>query len=210
MEQEMNTLKHQKRRLSRKSLAIVVTTLVSNIVSAQSLPSTTACNSLTRASIAAFRASVGTDTTNGSTGAVKVLKDANSAGQATRTLLGGSAAGAWNTPLDLLVIADRLDENAFLAPPCKSMFYPSGVAVANNIHACFRGEVTPQLEHAMYSTTLHAYYNYQNGYASAPSAKLAFNAIRDLLRKSRTISNTALTCLLETPVNRANPPLVGP
>jgi hypothetical protein len=203
-------LKNQIRKMSHKAAAGVAATLISNVALAQALPPTAACNSLTRANIAAFRVKVGTEMA----GAIALLKTANSDGETARRNLGGSAGGAWNSPSDLLVIADRLDETAFLAPACKSMFYPSspeygpssGVASPNNIHACFRVDVTPQLEHAMYAATLHVWYN-KVGYISRSSAEAAFYAVRNLLKDSRKISNDALTCLLES---TGDPALEGP
>lgn len=180
--------KNQERNLSLKAVAVAVAaTVFSNFADAQSLPSTAACNSLTRAYIAAFRADVGTETT----GAIDVLTKANIAATPP------AGAGAANSTLDLLDIANRLDETVFLAPPCKSMFYPDGTANPNNIHACFRVDITPPLEHAIYWSTIHLWYN-KVDYSSRQSAENAFYAVRNLLKNSRKISNDALTCLFES------------
>ncbi|MEQ1559788.1 MAG: hypothetical protein ABL933_12725 [Methyloglobulus sp.] len=204
-------LKNQKYKLSRKAtLAVVTATLLTNIVAAHAtLPNTPACNSLTRANIAAFRLKVGTETT----GAIALLKKANLDGEAARDPVKGVGGGA-NSPLDLLVIASRIDEKSFLAPACKSIFYPSlpqygssaGDAVPNNIHACFRVHVTPELEHAMYAATLHAWNN-KVGLTSRGSAVDAFYVVRNLLRESRKISNNAQTCIFQS---TGDPVLVGP
>ncbi len=203
-------LKNQKRNRSRIAVATLTATLLCNIATAQALPNSPACNSLTRAEIKEFRDKVG----NEIMGAIHLLEEANREGAAERIRLGGSNAGAANAPGDLRVIADRIDENAFDKPPCKSMFYPlspefgpsAGMANPNNIHACFRVDVTPQLEHAMYAATLHAWYN-KPGMLSRHSAVKAFKAVRHLLRESREISNHALTCLFES---TGDPALGGP
>jgi hypothetical protein len=184
----MSSLK--KLTTSRKAVvAAAVAVAVSNgTVLAQAAP-INACSTLTRTHIEGFRTKVGATITT--------LTIANAEGQKTQALLGGSTGGAWNNMTGLRVIADHVDERAFLSPPCKSMFYPSGQVVANNINACFRVDVTPHLEHEMYWTTLHAYYNNVK-YPSHASAVDAFNSVRDLLKESRSISNTATSCLLQT------------
>jgi hypothetical protein len=185
----MLTIKVHKSTGKAALVATVAAALISSAVVAQSLPATAACSTLTRAHFTDFRGKVGA--------AIVTLTQANIAGQATRASYGGSTGGAWNNMTGLRVIADHVDENAFLSPPCRSMFYPSGLAVPNNINACFRDDVTAQLETEMYWTTVHAYYN-KAIYPSHASAVAAFNAVRDLLKESRSISNAATSCLLQS------------
>jgi hypothetical protein len=198
-------------KLSRKAAvaaataAALSTAVFGTAAAAQAVPSTNACSKLTQERIASFRAAVGTETT----GAIALLKAANVDGEAARTAIGGSAAGGWNNTWGLRVVADRVDETAFLAPPCKSMFYPWGLVVPNNINACFRSDVTPQIELELYWTTLHGYYN-KVGYTSRPSTEAAFNAVRDLLKESRSISNDAVTCLFEQGGDNLLGPLLDP
>jgi hypothetical protein len=199
-------LKNQKRKMYRNVVVAVIATLLSN--AAQSLPSA-ACDSLTRTRIAEFRAKV----SRPETGTIALLQKANSEGAAAGDPVTG-IAGGWNYIDGLRAIAGQLDETAFGPTTCKTLFYPSlpeygpssGAADPNNIHACFRVDVTPALEHEMYWSTLHVWYN-KVGYASRPSAEAAFYAVRDLLRDSRGISNDALTCLLES---TGDPALGGP
>jgi hypothetical protein len=200
-------LKNHERKLSRTAAAAAVLSaaVLSNVAAAQAVPSTNACSRLTQERIANFRAQVGTETT----GAIALLKAANVEGEAARAAIGGSAAGGWNNTWGLRVVADRVDETAFLSPPCKSMFYPWGTVVPNNINACFRGDVAPQLELELYWSTLHGYYN-KVGYSSRPSAELAFNTVRDLLKESRSISNDAVTCLFEQGGDNLLGPLLDP
>jgi hypothetical protein len=200
-------LKNYEHKLSRKAAfaAALSAAILSNLAAAQAVPSTNACDRLTQERIAAFRTNVGTETT----GAIALLKAANVDGEAARTIIGGSAAGGWNNTWGLRNIAADVDETAFLAPPCKSMFYPWGTVVPNNINACFRGDVAPQLEIEMYWTTLHGYYN-KVGYSSRPSAEAAFNTVRDLLKESRSISNDAVTCLFEQGGDNLLGPLLDP
>jgi hypothetical protein len=150
------------------------------------LPSTDACNNLTRAHITEFRSQV--------RAAIMVLEKFN-----------GDSPYAWSDPLDLRVVVDQIDETAFGESTCKMIFYQSGMADPNNIHACFRVDVAPHIEYAMYLSTLQAWYN-KAGYPSRQSAVDSYQAVRDLLEESRRISNDALTCLFESTNDMALPP----
>jgi hypothetical protein len=199
----------QKSRATAVATALAAA-ILSNTVGATGVPSTNACSKLTRERIANFRTAVGVPTSPaGPTGAIATLLDANVQGEIARIALANGAGGGWNNTYGLRVVADRVDENAFLAPPCKSMFYPWGTVVPNNINACFRGDVAPQLELELYWSTLHGYYN-KVGYSSRPSAELAFNTVRDLLKESRSISNDAVTCLFEQGGDNLLGPLLDP
>jgi hypothetical protein len=189
-----NTLMNQQRAFARKLVVAtaIVAAILSNTVAAQAVPSSNACSKLNQARIAAFRAQIGSDTS----GAIAVLTNANAEGEAVRAAIGGAAAGSWNYISGLRETLNAIDETAFDAPPCKSLFYPWGQVVPNNVNACFRVDVTPELERGMYWTTLHSYYNHPT-YASRASAVAAFNATRDLLKESRSISNDAVTCMFE-------------
>jgi hypothetical protein len=189
-----NTSNYHQHAFARKVAAAtaVAIAMLSNAIAAQAVPSTNACSKISQARIAAFRTKISAD----AVGTIAVLTNANAEGNAARTAIGGSAAGGWNYIAGLRQILDTVDETAFEAPPCKSLFYPWGQVVPNNINACFRVNVTPILEHEMYWTTLHSYYNHPT-YFSRPSAVAAFNATRDLLKESRSISNDAVTCMFE-------------
>jgi hypothetical protein len=203
----LNTSQNQTRNFARKAAAAtaLMAAILSNSIAAQAVPSTNACSKLSQSRIAAFRAQIGSD----ASGTIAVLTNANAEGNAARTAIGGSAAGGWNYIAGLRQILDVVDETAFEAPPCQSLFYPWGQVVPNNINACFRVNVTPILEHEMYWTTLHSYYNHP-AYSSRPSAVAAFSATRDLLKESRSISNDAVTCMFEQASHNDFGPLPDP
>lgn len=197
-------LKNQKFKLSCKTIVAAVTAiLLCNVVTAQAGLPNAACDSLTQTRIEKFRTKT--------SGAIALLDEAYSQGKA--------AAGGWIDSAQLHNIANEIDVSAFGPTTCKTLFYPNssefgpsaGAADPNNIHACFRVHVTPQLEYAMYLATLNVWYNNKNDYltTSYASAKDAFNTVSDLLRKSREISNDAMTCLLES-TNANDTALIGP
>jgi hypothetical protein len=203
----LNISKNHQHAFARKVAAAtaVAAVILSNTVAAQAVPSTNACSKISQARIAAFRTQISADTV----GTIAVLTNANTEGNDARTAIGGSAAGGWNYIAGLRQILAAVDETAFEASPCKSLFYPWGQVVPNNINACFRVYVTPLLEHEMYWTTLHSYYNHPT-YTSRPSAVAAFNATRDLLKASRNISNDAVTCMFEEVRHNEYGPLSDP
>jgi hypothetical protein len=185
---------------ARKPAIKLATFALSALLGSALIPSAQAegpsCAKLTKQRIAAFRASINA----AGVGAIAKLNVANAEGNAVRAEIGVSSAGGWNYIQGLDLVLDAVDENAFNSPPCQSMFYPANVipgapAVPNNINACFRVQVAPLLEHELYWSTLHVYYN--GAHRSRASAEAGFTAVRDLLRESRALSNDASRCMLE-------------
>ncbi len=167
--------------------AILATCLASSIT-VQGANNATACSMLTRQHVADFRGKVNA--------AIVTLTRAN-----TQALPYGQS---WNYVGELRTIVNAIDENAFLAPACKSLFSPSGVRGDNNFSNCFRNVVTPKLEYEMYWTTLYAHYNEANP-ALLTDTILSFDAIRDLLKDSRGFSNAATSCMI-----KSSDPLLDP
>jgi hypothetical protein len=177
----------------KTSCAVAALMVQSAPVSAQT-PFTDACSKVGSIRIAAFRTDIGSNTT----GAIRKAIDANTSGQALRDSFGPDASegGAWNYVVGLQEAA------AVLEPSNQHL---CGEPDAANMMACFRVYVVPLLEYELYATSLHAWYN-KPQYNSRLQAVASFNAIRDLLKEARSISNDATTCLFES----SNDHLQGP
>jgi hypothetical protein len=178
----------------------IATLSLSSTANAQT-PFTNACNKVDVARITAFRDAIGSSTS----GAIQKAHAANQSGQALRDSYGPDATegGAWTYVYGLQESVAMLEPtNQHL---CGEWLFTGTTPAAVNMMACFRVYIVPQLEHELYWSTLHAWYN-KPQYASRPEAVASFNAIRDLLKEARNISNDATTCLFES----SNDHLEGP